>query len=68
MYARIDLLRDNYGKWVVSEFSCIEPSLFFKHSPIYSAKAFALEIEKVCKGERISTINETYPPKQKTFT
>ena len=32
LYARVDLMRDNDGKWIVTELECIEPSLFFRHS------------------------------------
>ena len=32
LYARVDLIRDNNAKWVVTEMECIEPSLFFRHN------------------------------------
>lgn len=31
LYGRVDILRDNSGKWVVTELEIIEPSLFFRH-------------------------------------
>ena len=31
LYARIDLLRDTSGAWVLNELELIEPSLFFRH-------------------------------------
>ena len=44
LYVRIDLMRDDDGKWVLSEFEAIEPSLFFRHNQIESPKKFALQI------------------------
>lgn len=31
LYARVDLLRDAAGDWVVTELELVEPSLFFRH-------------------------------------
>ena len=33
LYARVDLLRDERGAWVLNELELIEPSLFFRHDP-----------------------------------
>ncbi len=33
LYARIDLLRDDAGRWVLNELEVVEPSLFFRHGP-----------------------------------
>ena len=33
LYARVDLLRDNGGRWVLTELELVEPSLFFRHGP-----------------------------------
>lgn len=31
--ARVDLIRDNDAKWVLTELEMVEPSLFFRHAP-----------------------------------
>lgn len=36
-YARVDLLRDADGAWVVTELELVEPSLFFRHAPSEAA-------------------------------
>jgi glutathione synthase/RimK-type ligase-like ATP-grasp enzyme len=33
LYARVDLLRDGAGAWVLTELELVEPSLFFRHGP-----------------------------------
>lgn len=33
LYARVDLLRDDAGRFVLNELEVIEPSLFFRHGP-----------------------------------
>lgn len=33
LYARIDLLRDDDGQWVLNELELVEPSLFLRHAP-----------------------------------
>ncbi|MEC7946529.1 MAG: hypothetical protein VX265_03115 [Myxococcota bacterium] len=33
LYARVDLLRDAAGAWVVTELELVEPSLFLRHGP-----------------------------------
>jgi hypothetical protein len=33
LYARVDLLRDDAGRWVLNELEVVEPSLFFRHGP-----------------------------------
>lgn len=33
LYARIDLLRDDAGRFVLNELEVVEPSLFFRHGP-----------------------------------
>lgn len=33
LYARVDLMLDNAGEWVVSELELVEPSLFFRQKP-----------------------------------
>jgi hypothetical protein len=33
LYARVDLLRDDDGRWVLNELEVVEPSLFFRHGP-----------------------------------
>jgi hypothetical protein len=33
LYARVDLLRDDAGRWVLNELEIVEPSLFFRHGP-----------------------------------
>lgn len=33
LYARVDLLRDAAGRWVLNELEVVEPSLFFRHGP-----------------------------------
>jgi glutathione synthase/RimK-type ligase-like ATP-grasp enzyme len=33
LYARVDLLRDDGGRWVLNELEVVEPSLFFRHGP-----------------------------------
>ena len=40
LYARVDLLKDNSGNWVLTELELVEPSLFFRHSEP-SARTFA---------------------------
>jgi hypothetical protein len=32
LYARVDLLKDNDDKWILTELELVEPSLFFRHS------------------------------------
>lgn len=34
LYARVDLLRDDAGRWVLNELEIVEPSLFFRHGPM----------------------------------
>ncbi|KIG17637.1 hypothetical protein DB30_02912 [Enhygromyxa salina] len=34
LYARVDLLRDDAGRWVLNELEIVEPSLFFRHGPV----------------------------------
>ncbi len=31
LYARVDMMRDNQGHWVLGELEAVEPSLFFRH-------------------------------------
>ena len=50
LYARYDLLRDNDGKWVITELEIIEPSLFFRHCP-ESGQVFAKEVLNALKGQ-----------------
>ena len=38
LYARIDLLRDDTGRWVLNELEVVEPSLFFRHAPAAAQK------------------------------
>ncbi len=33
LYSRVDLMKDNDGRWVLSELEMIEPSLFFRQYP-----------------------------------
>lgn len=33
LYGRVDLLRDDCGRWVLTELELVEPSLFFRHAP-----------------------------------
>ncbi|PRQ06432.1 ATP-grasp domain-containing protein [Enhygromyxa salina] len=33
LYARVDLLRDDDGRWVLNELEIVEPSLFLRHGP-----------------------------------
>jgi hypothetical protein len=33
LYARVDLLRETGGRWVLNELEVVEPSLFFRHGP-----------------------------------
>ena len=33
LYARVDLLKDLNGNWVLTELELVEPSLFFRHAP-----------------------------------
>lgn len=40
LYARVDLLHDNDGNWVLTELELVEPSLFFRHDA-GSADTFA---------------------------
>ena len=50
LYARVDIMRDNDGKWALTELEIIEPSLFFRHKP-ESALLFADAVEDVLKGK-----------------
>jgi glutathione synthase/RimK-type ligase-like ATP-grasp enzyme len=34
LYARVDLLRNDGGRWVLNELEIVEPSLFFRHGPM----------------------------------
>ena len=45
LYARVDLLRDNGGSWILTELELVEPSLFFRHCP-GSAAIFATAVQK----------------------
>lgn len=49
LYARYDLLRDNDGKWVITELEIIEPSLFFRHCQ-ESGEFFAQEVVNSLQG------------------
>ncbi|MEZ4381895.1 MAG: hypothetical protein R3A79_11160 [Nannocystaceae bacterium] len=31
LYARVDMMRDEQGRWVLAELEAVEPSLFFRH-------------------------------------
>lgn len=33
LYARVDMLRDGSGQWLLNELELVEPSLFFRHGP-----------------------------------
>ncbi|HFE44220.1 MAG TPA: hypothetical protein ENJ18_01835 [Nannocystis exedens] len=33
LYVRVDMMRDNQGRWVLGELEAVEPSLFFRHDP-----------------------------------
>ena len=33
LYARVDYLKDDEGRWILTELELVEPSLFFRHSP-----------------------------------
>ena len=33
LYARVDYLKDDQGRWILTELELVEPSLFFRHSP-----------------------------------
>jgi len=33
LYARVDMMRDDAGEWVLAELEVVEPSLFFRHDP-----------------------------------
>ncbi|MCB9700981.1 MAG: hypothetical protein H6711_03755 [Myxococcales bacterium] len=33
LYARVDMMRDDEGAWVLAELEVVEPSLFFRHAP-----------------------------------
>lgn len=33
LYARVDLLQDDAGRWVLNELEIVEPSLFLRHGP-----------------------------------
>lgn len=41
LYARVDMLRDADGRWVLNELELVEPSLFFRHAPSASVATFA---------------------------
>ncbi len=41
LYARVDLLRDQGGGWVLNELELVEPSLFFRHAPEAAAGRLA---------------------------
>ncbi len=43
LYARVDLLRDDRGRWVLTELELVEPSLFFRHGP-HAADALAASL------------------------
>jgi len=38
LYARVDFLRDNKGRFVLNELELVEPSLFFRHSGAAAAR------------------------------
>ena len=48
LYARVDLLRDNEGKWVLTELELVEPSLFFRHAN-HTGMQLAKEVQKILK-------------------
>ena len=45
VYARVDLLRNDAGDWMVSEVELIEPELWFRYSPD-SATQYAAAIQR----------------------
>ena len=52
LYARVDLLRDTSGGWVLTELELIEPSLFFRHHPATGGILADALIERIQEGTR----------------
>ena len=48
MYGRVDLMKDNENKWILTELELVEPSLFFRHNE-KSADVFAECVAKRLK-------------------
>lgn len=51
LFARVDMLRDNNGDWVLNELEMIEPSLFFRLKK-GSSDIFVKAIIETIKGNR----------------
>jgi len=49
LYARLDLIQDNAGDWIVSELELIEPSLYFLQSP-QALQAFVTKLLEVAQS------------------
>ncbi|MCW5942404.1 MAG: hypothetical protein KIS66_09245 [Fimbriimonadaceae bacterium] len=48
LYARVDLMADDTGKWRISELELIEPSLFFLQNPV-ALEAFVDAVERMAR-------------------
>jgi hypothetical protein len=55
LFARVDMLRDNEGEWVLNELEMIEPSLFFRVKP-GSSDVFVKAIIDTIKGVKPTQI------------
>jgi len=62
LIARIDLMRDNEGKWVLTELELVEPSLFFRHNH-NTGRMLADEVIRSLNGEvKKKPANLSYVP------
>jgi glutathione synthase/RimK-type ligase-like ATP-grasp enzyme len=58
LYARVDLMRDDQGKWLVSELEMVEPELWFRFCPA-AADAMAKAIHGRLLGQGVTTSGRT---------
>lgn len=47
LYARVDMMRDDQGEWVLGELEAVEPSLFFRHDPAAAGRLAAALLRRV---------------------
>ena len=49
LYARLDLIQDEAGSWLISELELIEPSLYFLQCP-YALQKFVAAVKTRCSS------------------
>ena len=52
IYARVDIFKDNNGKWALAELEIFEPELWFRLKP-EAANVLARTIKEMCLLDKI---------------